>query len=55
MDLTSLYSDFVMDGREVLFHSTPGGVSSFHDNEGHDRPGAVDGSCAGTEGRSGAA
>ena len=22
MDLTSLYSDFVMDGREVLFHST---------------------------------
>ena len=25
MDLTSLYSDFVMDGREVLFHSTPGG------------------------------
>ena len=35
MDLTSLYSDFVMDGREVLFHSTPGGVSSFHDNEGN--------------------
>ena len=35
MDLTSLYSDFVMDGREMLFHSTPGGVSSFHDNEGN--------------------
>ena len=35
MDLTSLYSDFVMDGREVLFHSAPGYVSSFHDNEGN--------------------
>ena len=35
MDLTSLYSDFVMDGRKVLFHSTPGGVSSFHDSEGN--------------------
>ena len=35
MDLTSLYSNFVMDGREVLFHSTPEGVSSFHDNEGN--------------------
>ena len=34
MDLTSLYSDFVMDGREVLFHSAPGYVSSFHDNDG---------------------
>ena len=35
MDLTSLYSDFVMDGREMLFHSPPGGVSSFHDTEGN--------------------
>ena len=35
MDLTSLYSDFVMDGREVLFHSVPGRVSSFHDDEGN--------------------
>ena len=35
MDLTSLYSDFVMDGRELLFHSTPGRVSSFHDDEGN--------------------
>ena len=35
MDLTSLYSDFVMDGREVLFHSVPGSVSSFHDDEGN--------------------
>ena len=35
MDLTSLYSNFVMDGREMLFHSPPGGVSSFHDTEGN--------------------
>ena len=35
MDLTSLYSDFVMDGREMLFHSAPGYVSSFHDDEGN--------------------
>ena len=35
MDLTSLYSDFVMDDKEVLFHSAPGYVSSFHDNEGN--------------------
>ena len=35
MDLTSLYSDFVMDGREVLFHSIPGRVSSFHDDGGN--------------------
>ena len=35
MDLTSLYSDFVMDGREVLFHSAPGYISSFHDNDGN--------------------
>ena len=35
MDLTSLYSDFVMDGRELLFHSAPGYISSFHDNDGN--------------------
>ena len=29
--LTSLYSDFVMDDREVLFHSIAGRISSFHD------------------------
>ena len=33
--LTSLYSDFVMDDREVLFHSIAGHVSSFHDDEGN--------------------
>ena len=33
--LTSLYSDFVMDDREVLFHSITGHVSSFHDDEGN--------------------
>ena len=31
MDLNFLYSDFVMDDKEVLFHSAPGAVSSFHD------------------------
>ena len=31
MDLNFLYSDFVMDDKEVLFHSAPGTVSSFHD------------------------
>ena len=35
MDLNFLYSDFVMDDREVLFHSAPGTVSSFHDDEGN--------------------
>ena len=33
--LTSPYSDFVMDDREVLFHSIAGQVSSFHDDEGN--------------------
>ena len=33
--LTSLYSDFVMDDKEVLFHSITGQVSSFHDDEGN--------------------
>ena len=35
MDLNSLYSDFVMDDKEVLFHSAPGYVSSFHDDDGN--------------------
>ena len=35
MDLNFLYSDFVMDDREVLFHSAPCIVSSFHDDEGN--------------------
>ena len=35
MDLNSLYSDFVMDDKEVLFHSAPGAVSSFHDDDGN--------------------
>ena len=35
MDLNFLYSDFVMDDKEVLFHSAPGTVSSFHDDEGN--------------------
>ena len=33
MDLNSLYSDFVMDDREVLLAS--GSVSSFHDDDGN--------------------
>ena len=35
MDLNFLYSDFVMDDKEVLFHSAPGSVSSFHDDDGN--------------------
>ena len=35
MDLNYLYSDFVMDDKEVLFHSAPGSVSSFHDDDGN--------------------
>ena len=35
MDLNFLYSDFVMDDQEVLFHSAPGTVLSFHNNEGN--------------------
>ena len=35
MDLNFLYSDFVMDDKEVLFHSAAGTVSSFHDDEGN--------------------
>ena len=30
--LTSPYSDFIMDDREMLFHSIAGQVSSFHDD-----------------------
>ena len=32
--LTSPYSDFIMDDREMLFHSIAGQVSSFHDDDG---------------------
>ena len=35
MYLNFLYSDFVMDDREVLFHSAPRTVPSFHDDEGN--------------------
>ena len=35
MDLNFLYSDFVMDDREVLFHSAPCTVPPFHDDEGN--------------------
>ena len=35
MDLNFLYSDFVMDDKEVLFHSAPSTISSFHDDEGN--------------------
>ena len=33
--LTSPYSDFIMDDREMLFHSIAGQVSSFHDDDGN--------------------
>ena len=35
MDLNFLYSDFVMDDKEVPIHSAPGSVSSFHDDDGN--------------------
>ena len=35
MDLNFLYSDFIVDDRELLFHSVPGTVPSFHDDEGN--------------------
>ena len=36
MDLpTSPYGDFIMDDREMLFHSIAGQVSSFHDDDGN--------------------
>ena len=35
MDLNFLYSDFIVDEREFLFHSVPGTVPSFHDDEGN--------------------
>ena len=35
MDLNFLYRDFVVDDRELLFHSAPGTVPSFHDDEGN--------------------
>ena len=35
MDLNFLYSDFIVDERELLFHSVPGTLPSFHDDEGN--------------------
>ena len=35
MDLNFLYSDFIIDDRELLFHSVPGTVPSFHDADGN--------------------
>ena len=35
MDLDLLYCDFFVNDRELLFHSVPGTVPSFHDEEGN--------------------
>ena len=35
MDLDQLYRDFFVNDRELLFHSAPGTVPSFHDEEGN--------------------
>ena len=35
MDLDLLYRDFFVNDRELLFHSVPGTVPSFHDEEGN--------------------
>ena len=35
MDLNLLYRDFIVDDRELMFHSVPGMVPSFHDDEGN--------------------
>ena len=35
MDLNFLYRDFIVDDRELLCHSVPGTVPSFHDEEGN--------------------
>ena len=35
MDLNLLYRDFIMNDRELMFHSVPGTVPSFHDDEGN--------------------
>ena len=35
MDLNLLYRDFIVDDRQLLFHSVPGTVPSFHDDEGN--------------------
>ena len=45
------------EGRGCSFHGRRFGLSGSDDvrSEGHDRPGAMDGSCAGTKGRPGAA
>ena len=34
MDLRFLDSDFVMDNREFVFHSTPDATNMFHDDRG---------------------
>ena len=35
MDLTNYYRNFVVDDRELIFHSVLGTVPSFHDEEGN--------------------
>ena len=35
MDLNLLYRDFIVNDRELMFHSVPGTVPSFHDDEGN--------------------
>ena len=35
MDLSLLYRDIIVDDRELMFHSVPGMVPSFHDEEGN--------------------
>ena len=35
MDLNLLYSDFLVDDRELMFHSSPGMVPKFHDMDGN--------------------
>ena len=35
MDLNLLYRDFLVDDWELMFHSVPGTVPSFHDKEGN--------------------
>ena len=34
MDLHLLYSNFVMDNRELVFHSSPDVTNMFHDDRG---------------------
>ena len=35
MDINLLYRDFLVDDRELMFHSVPGTVPSFHDVDGN--------------------